>query len=346
MDKIGSVRSALEGLSGNPSDTNLQNQYTAHLQASNDALILPQLNTFTVREAKLIDDLDLELLVGEELRARLRDAIAGVAITPRTAFDAVAQLHDTAVATLRKIQKVSSGLTELGVDVGGPSAGEVELGLYIPRDQENLSLEQILEEGDELNELVKLGYETVEGKPHSPEVTYLTSSDYGYLLQIAPAVVWFILCVIEKALDIRKKWAEDRELFRKSRDLGHDEETLSALEAKQEAKRTQELEGMIRISIEEQQGVDQHRKHEIVTRMTKSIRLLIDKHETGSYIDVRVGDQKPPPADAETPPPKAELEALKEKLLLLSRIEQVSQRIHALERRGGSEMKTLPAPRP
>ncbi|HCK83696.1 MAG TPA: hypothetical protein DHW63_04025 [Hyphomonadaceae bacterium] len=345
MEKLQGVRSSLEAVANNPADGALQEQYQANLLALNDTLVLPPLNNFTVRESKLIDELGLGVLVGERLRAAVSDAIVGVAITPRSAFDKLVTLHDKASTTLKKINRISSDLTELGIDKGGPRPSDIELGLYIPRDGGDLSLEQILEEGKELDTLVKLSYEAVEGKPHSPEVPYLTSCDYGYLLTVAPGVIWFLLLVIEKALDIRRKWADDRELFKRSRDLGHDEESVKALETKQEAKREQELDESVRILVQDQTGPDGPRKHEIIALMTKSVRLFIDKHERGSYIDVRVGDPPALPAETDGAPNTAELKALREKVALLQQIEQVSQRIHVLEGHGVAQMKSLPSPR-
>ncbi len=339
-EKLATFRAALEAMANNPTDGNLQTQFATTQEALVTALQSPALNHFTVREAKLIDDLDLDLLVGIRMQSAIREALTGSAITPRIAFDAVVKIHDQATKDLKKILSVSTGLSNLGIEPGGPAQNEVELGLYIPRSGGDLNLEDLVEQGEQLNDLLKLSNEVVFGTAVSPDVTYLTSSDYGFLLKVAPAVVKFLLDLIESVFKIRRQFAEDRELYKRLREVGHDEEAVHALENAQSQKREAEIDQVVRLAINQQNGIDEHRKNEIAIPLTKGIRILVEQSERGTYIDVRVGEIDDP---SEENNESQELQALEKKAALLREIEAASHRIHALEQRQ-SAPPSLPAP--
>lgn len=351
VKRLSGLRGALENLANEPQNGDRQNQMREQMNNFVDATSAEKINLFSIREEGLIDDLGLRELVGANLENRVKTAISGQEVlTPRVAFDNVVKIHDALQNKLNRIRDISTGLTELGIDYGKPDAGEVELGMFVPRPAEDLSLEQVLKEGGDLNELVSIGYQVIEGTPHSPPVRYLTSSDYGFLLDVNPAVVAFLVLSLERTLALYNNWLDIRLKHHELKELGASAEHLKPLEDAAEKDRDLKVHAAVLEVIKERSPLDANRQNEIANLVVVKIGVFLKKTSTGSYLDVRVGDDKPndpAPQEGESEEGSATRAAATEQARLLrNEIRTISQRLHALEKRRPDPAQIPPPVRP
>ena len=341
VKKFAAVRSAIEAIASEPGSAAHQKQFRDNLHSLLGALHVDALNVFSVREESLIDDLKLRGLVGNELARMIGDAVAGQDITPRVAADAIVKLHDGMQNRLSKLQQTQSGLTELGVEKGEPDAGSVELGLFVPRHDGDLSLAEILAEGNELNRLVTAAYEVVEGESKSPPVRYLTSSDYGFLVEMGPQVVAFLVLAVERSLALYKGWLETQVLHRQLKERGASDDLIAPLVDASKRKLDADLHDEIRQAVQERsRSTDEGRKNELANQVVAEVRIFLNKAERGNYLDIRVGMEEAPPEKEDD---GQEAKDARTRVNLLREVELIARRLHALER--GVEPAKLPPPR-
>lgn len=332
VEKMAAVRSALESIAGDPANPAHQTQFREQLNILTTALRVDGLNEFSVREEAIIDDLGLRNLVGAVIEQKTVGSIAGQELTPRVAADAFIKIHDDVQNKLNKIREIAAGLTELGIDKGEPERGTVELGMFVPRPESDLTLAQILEEGSELNRLVSAAYEVVEGKPESPPVRYLTSSDYGFLLEVAPQVVAFVVLAVERSLALYKGWLEVQALHKQLKDKGTPDTLIDPLREESKKKLDLDIHAAIKAAVEERSpSTDTARKNELTNQVVAEVKIFLNKAERGNYLDIRVGMEKAPAEqDGEAP----EAAKARERVAVLKEVKSLAQRLHALEKRG------------
>lgn len=291
--KIDQLRAALDAIANNSNDAQAQTDYQQRLQALADVLSSPPLNQFSLRELKIIEEIGLEHLLGNNLQARIAEIHNSSQLTPRLAHDAIVPLRDRLNKTLTSIGALANGMNELGISHGDPDPGEAELGLFIPRRGENLKLGPLVEEGQDLDRLVGIAYEIAEGKTDSPEVSFLTSCDYGYLVIVSPIALRFLLGCIDKALDITIKAAQAKRAYEELRGKGFtDDADVDKLIEKALARQRTELQEMVKIAVAEaskQSKADAALQNDQIARLTKYIEKFIEKREMrGNYVDLRV----------------------------------------------------------
>lgn len=323
--KIEALRSSLDAIANNSNDAQAQSNYQQHLKALNDILSSAPLNVFSIREMKIIEETGLEHLVGKQLLARIIEIHNSSTLTPRLAHDAIVPLKDRFNKVLNHIGQVAVGLGDLGIGRGDPEPGEAELGMFIPRHGENLTLAALVDEGQDLDRLVAISYEIAEGKTNSPEVSFLTSCDYGFLVLVSPVALKFLLESIEKALDITIKAAEAKRALNQLRGKAADDADVDTLIEKALARQRTELRDMVRNAVLEASSADDATQHDQIARLTNYLEKFVEKREKrGNYVDVRVNFEESP-RDGE------DAAALNDRVVAQQRIAVVAHNIQALE---------------
>jgi hypothetical protein len=337
--KIDQLRGALDAIANNSNDAQAQTDYQQRLQALADVLSSPPLNQFSLRELKIIEETGLEHLIGNNLQARVTEVHNSSQLTPRLAHDAIVPLRDKLNTTLASIGALAKGMNELGISHGDPDPGEAELGMFIPRHGENLKLGAIVDEGQDLDRLVGMAYEIAEGKTDSPEVSFLTSCDYGYLVIVSSIALKFLLGCIEKALDITIKAAAAKRALEELRGKGHAEDAdVDKLIEKALAKQRTELQEMVKAAVTETSKADAALQNDQIARLTNYIEKFIEKRETrGNYVDLRVNIEAAP-ADGE------DAKATQARIVVQQQLSVIGQHIVALETNTPPVIAAIAAP--
>lgn len=338
LAKLEEVRAALDGIANNPGNGDFQNQFRQRTTELVGLFTDERLNVFTVRELALIDELSLDVLVGNKAEARLKRAISGQDLTPRVAHDKVRRLHKQLNQRLSSIQTIVSGLDGLGIGDGAPLPGEVEVGLYVPRGDNEMRLDALLEEAEQFNKLLVVANELVTGSSDSPRVRFLTSSDFGFLVDAAPEVIDLIVSCLERGLALYVGWLGALALHRQLAERGHGEETLKQLQAHEDAKLEGDLHAEVKGIVQSKSVQDDAgRKHELTNHLVSHVRVFLQKTQKGHYVDVRVGAIPEPNPNSEDEGPT------QQQISLLQRIETMSHRLHLLEQTQRTSL-SLPPP--
>ena len=135
-----------------------------------------------------LEEFDVDGLFGEALVSRVKEIFAGNQITPTIVRDEINALVQRLSNFQETLSKIRDGFEALSIGAEKLEAGDAEIGILIPRDFVDHSLDKLGAELDELNGILLPFSEIAgEGRP-SFKVRTLSSSDISVFLVALPPI--------------------------------------------------------------------------------------------------------------------------------------------------------------
>jgi len=253
-------------------------------------------NQFPPSWIQVLEELNIEDVLGRELLQRVEAVFGRNQLTPAVAAEAIDELAS-------EVEEVQGGLTDLlgglGYFVIGAEElppGEAEVGVLIPRVAVKNELSELGGELVELDAILGPFLELGTGTRPPIKIASVASSDFGVFVEMVPQAAALVALAVERVIHGYKTVLEIRALRAGLAEQHVPDEALAGIEAHANSVMGDSITSVIEELLEESAVGDEGRKNELRTELRKSLNKLANRIDQGYNIDVRAGDV---PAEAQ-----------------------------------------------
>lgn len=305
--KLSKLDGAVNAIMGNPQDPNQQTGVRQRLTELNDALVAAQ-TAMSPAAWRFLGELEKEWTFDTQLAAYLEGEMNKNGMTPAV----VKQMTENRLAERQKMldlfNKSQDDLKGLGFKPSSLQPGETQIGFTIPRDLFDNTLRKFSRELRDLDRVLGVFAEAVDGEIEHPTLAQLSTSDPLVLVTANAPVIFAIGYAIKFFI---ARWAEV-ENIRKVREetkalkINNDAAIKAFDEAIKEKVDSGIDEQVKRLMDDSEVGRDK----EMENGLRWAMRYLMSRVERGMTVEIKFLPPPLPPApfDAEsgapTPPPE------------------------------------------
>jgi hypothetical protein len=280
-----------------------QQQLADAITAFRSGVEKSQIATWSPAWLALLEEIGYRDILGEELRTRIEDIMSRNEITPAIAKQEVDAINGRLQTLNVAVDQVHTALSSLRIGAEALEPGQCEIGFLIPRPAVDNELDELGEEFDELDQILRTISEVATGDGGPVKVRTISSSDFMLFVTQHPAAAALLAFVVDKLIVGYKNILEIRKLH------GELSERMGKKSIKEVASfAEEEMIKVIKATADEaikQYAIrDQGRRNELRTALDMALRKLADRIDRGFNIEVRI-EPLPAPKAAEEQDAKA-----------------------------------------
>lgn len=305
QSELEQLRSHLDGLTGNPGDSNQQTQVVKSL-ARLSRLVGELEEDITPARAQVIRDIGGTPYFSAAMPAGIQTLLHENGVTPSVVRDRVANISRERSEYLSILESVQEGIESLGVGGDARSPGSAEIGFLIPRTIFNNTLEGLSSEFSQINRIIAVFSELTIGSVEPVEVHQISTTDPLIFLGIPAATIIAIGGAVTWMLDTYKKVIEIKQIHDQSKILELPDVVLEPMKAHMKqivddaiAEHTRQM--LSRYPQEES------RANELRNGLRWALESLMAKIERGMTVEIRTLPPPPPADDDEEPTAEAKV---------------------------------------
>ena len=291
---IAELDATYQGLASSPADPGLQQRASTASQQLEAALSHPmKVDERAWRDAAT--ELRIDDLLGQDLLDALEEIFDREELTPSAVATAlqpiagrIAELNTNIDSALAAFAALSVGREDLE-----PGAWEIEI--VIPRSWVDEQLEQLGEEFEQLDRILRPFVELEGGSRPPIVVTSISSSDFTVFVAAVGSMALAFAKAVNLLADSYAKIQQGRVAAQTLREMKLKEESLDDITEHVDGYMDRQAREISEVVVAEfGTGLDEGRAHEITTEMTKSVSRLAPRIERGFHFDVHYGELLPP----------------------------------------------------
>lgn len=289
LAKIKAIRDALQNQIAQPQQPAHQQQVAEAYTELREALAEAESNHFPPTWKQVLEELEVEDLLGERLLDRIAGVFSRNQITPSVAqqeIDAIAteieKLHETVSELTGAFDHLSIGAEEL-------DPGTCELGVIVPRDAVNNNFKDFARELDHLDKTFSPFAELATGNRPGFTIRSISSTDLTVFLDLVPEIAACLVVAVERVVALYKNLLEIRTLRQGMVDQGVDEGSLQGVDSFADKHMEKGIKELVKeLLAEHGENIERGRKNELKNELTIGLNGIANRIDKGYNIEIRV----------------------------------------------------------
>ena len=295
IQKLTDLKTAIENRISNPNDPNTENAVSENLKTLLDSLDASETNNFHPISRKIIDELNLEVLIASNIKERVENSLNNNMIDTdkKNEIDTlISEINEKKTA----ITEASSGFQKVGIGTDKLENLECELNFSIPRDFVNNDLKSFGTEINKLNVLLQSMSEVLKEEHRGFKIRNISSTDLTVAININVDLAEIILYSLVGIQMTFMQMKDKQDLIDKLTDLP---ENLTTGLKDWATNQLSEKTDLMVDEIGEKFGeiIDKDKFDQLKGTVRGAILDLVKRLQKGVNIEINVGDAEEEPDD-------------------------------------------------
>ena len=269
-------------------------------------------NTYPPIWQQLLAEISGQGLLGSAMRSRIEATFQSNQITPSVAVTELRALQQEIAEFQNALTSIVASMQKLNVKSETLDAGQVELGILIPRPAVQNRLKEFGTELRAINAILAPFDELATGQRAGFGIRGIASSDLTVFLDVAPAVGACVAVAIERLVALYKQLLEIRKLREDLKQQGLPEATLNPINEHANALVSTGLDPIVDDLMKRfWQGHEKGRENELKVELRASLSSLANRIDVGYNFEVRTAPITTDSDSASPPSEQANLESIR-----------------------------------
>jgi hypothetical protein len=248
---------------------------------------------------ELLKEIGYYDILGNELRTRIEEIVGRNEITPAIAKQEVDAINARLQILRQSVNELDTALNNLHIGAEQLEPGECEIGFLIPRPAVDNELDELGDEFEELDKILRTISEVATGDGGPIKVRTISSTDFMLFVTQLPAAAALLAFVVDKLIIGYKNILEIRKLHGDlSKRMG--KKSIKEVENFAETQMTKVIKVTVEEAIKRYKIKDSGRRNELQTGLDVALRKLADRIDRGFNIEVRIEPLPAPTAEEES----------------------------------------------
>lgn len=308
VSEFSNLENSLQAVVNSPADQNLSNNLAQAKKNFLSAASNSALSSFPVSWQNDLIEINAGLFAGTELRDNVREILERNQITPSTALEAIKEIKSEFDGDIESFKRISNDLDRFNLSEDNLSPEEAEISVYIPREEVNNDLYHLAKEAKEIDFIIRAFSEIVSGDTKSPQIRFISSSDFSFFVEHAPAVAACISLAIERIVAVYKNILEIKKLRNELSAKEVPDTSLAAIEDHVNEQMTKKIEELVEDIFSRYKESENERDKELRIHLQIALEKIADRIDRSFHFDVRTGPNEEP-SDEATNDEKKHIEA-------------------------------------
>lgn len=307
--QVTELAQSLRQAADEPKDPAHQQRVSTLRTELGEALANAPSNGFSPAWLDALQELGIDDLLGEALRARIEQIFEQNEITASVAAVEMAPLAERVQQLQDALEQVEASFTFFEIDAEELAPGEFEIGFLIPRERMHDGLEELGKEFIKLTLILAPFQEISPGPRDELKVRSISSSAFGAFLMASPGLALLLAKTLESLINSYEKVKGMREGHAKLKESGAQDKLLKEAAKEVSDIITREIKALTKTLLAEatkEKRIDKDRANELRKYLEVSLNSLANRIDQGYTIGVRPGELPPPQEDDEAAKETAE----------------------------------------
>lgn len=288
LQKFKQITEALKNQTNQPQQPQFQQQVSQYLKELCDALDNAPSNGFSPEWRQRLEELNIESILGYELKKQLKNIFERNQITPSVALGELQSIYQQVQKLKESVDHIIVSFQYLKIGAEDLNPGQCELGIIIPRSLNN-KLEDFGKELSELNNIFATFCEVAAGNRPGFEIITISSSNFTVFCDLLPVVGACIAHTIERIIAAYKDILEIKLYHRKLAEKGIPKKDLKGIHRYADSHMSNVIDKLIPEILKEYgQGIEESRKCELQTELKFTLNKLARRIDKGYNIEIRI----------------------------------------------------------
>ncbi len=313
---------ALNTVASQPGNADQAAAYKSQLENFRQVLLKSEMNSPRPVMQAMLASIEAEKYIGEQLFDRVMEAISSNPATPSLAAQELQKLRDDTVKFYKNIVAVNTAFSALGVEYESLDAGEGELGILIPREDNASTLSHLSKEFKDWSNILSPLTEIFDPEATPLQIRTCATTDWMIYLAATYGVLRGVADCLKGVNLILREIVEMRGLIEQIAKKSNSAEAIEILEKDNKQKLSNDIRSLAERLVEENyKGVDQARKNELKNAVDVALKTIAKKVSEGAKIELKYLAPQRPSSDTGVTKEDAEKQPTEQEILAL-RLEQ------------------------
>jgi hypothetical protein len=281
------LRDALGQQVNNPADSSAQQAVADSLTRLRDTLSASETNSFPPSWRQVLEELQVEDVVGREILAQVDATFERNQITPSVALEAITEMANRVENIAGTLQQLIGAFEFLGIGAEELEPGEAEVMVVIPRSEVASELRQLGQEYVNLERLLGPFLELGTGSRPPVAIKAISSSDFAVYLAVAPFAAKYLADAIQSVLNVYKTILDIREQRQRLAESGVPAQALATVDDHANNRMATEIENIAGRVVAEATGIGDGRANELRQEVRLALGAFANRIDHGYNIDIR-----------------------------------------------------------
>ncbi|MGJ4789513.1 hypothetical protein [Leptospira koniambonensis] len=280
---------SLSNIVNQPNQPNFQTDLTNNLNSLHKALNGSLVNMLSPAWSQMLVELNIDTLFGANLSNRINHIIRENGITPANALNELSKIHEQYNKIIAGFSNVASGLSSLGVGFDILEKDICEIGILIPRSYIHNNLESFGNEIREINFILNIFSELIEGEKKPFILRNLSTTDPFITVAAGFAIAAGVAKAIGFVIDNYKKLLEIKKLKNELKKQGLSDEDLKGIEAHSNKFMEDAIGTKVKELKEQYLSVElSGRSNELLSGLKISLNKIANRVDSGFNFEIRI----------------------------------------------------------
>jgi hypothetical protein len=285
------LTSALQDVVNQPSHPQYQSQFSEAWQRLSSSLEKSSVNSFNPVWRQVLEEIGVWDLLGIRLEARVEEIFSRNQITQAVALQELQNLQASLENISASLDSLLGAFRQFHISHEELASGECEIGVLIPRSFVRNRLDEFGDELEELDRILGVFAELVEGNRPGFQVRAIASSDLSVFLAAAPGTCACIAFAIEKIISNYKSLLEIRKIQGDLKATGVPDTALAPLREHASGVMETAISALVKeLFADFSRAGDKHRNNELATELRISLKKIATRVDRGFNFEVRIGE--------------------------------------------------------
>lgn len=287
--KIQSLINKLQAVIGNPSNVDIANQFKAELDSLNNSLSESKFNTLRPIEKMMLDSINASPFIGNNLYEKILQLIKDNQISPALAIDNLTKLQKEVQDFYKNLSSMCDIFKKLGVEYDDIEQGSAEIGLLLPRQENNSTLLAFSKELKDWDKILS-PINRVFGNNVTPiKIRNCATTDWTIYLCAAAGTTYGVYLCLSNVNKILSEAIKTRSLLTQLFSKNISEEIKEKLKTEVDTSVKDELRKEAEKLVDENyKGNDSGEKNELKTNLSQALTMLSIKISSGAKVEVKM----------------------------------------------------------
>ena len=252
-------------------------------------------NDFTLAEKKILSAISGDSMTGIGLFVTVEKILNKNLVTPGEAFANLQKVQSQLTQLSQYLVSVNAAFEGFNIDPDELDENECEIAYLIPREVLDGSLDSFSDEMKRINAFLMTVQEILQEELKSPSIRKFSNSDFQVFLQSTPAVILFVVTILERVIALIKRIAETQKIYK---EMAAKKLPASVTEPlKQHISQTisTEMSKLAEKLVKENyKAKDDGRRNELTMKLQKDLKFLAERIDDGAVLEANMGEPEEP----------------------------------------------------